>query len=53
MQQLAVAGRVEAIQTAHHDGEGMPARDERGSVCGGVDAVGAACHDDPLGMGQI
>lgn len=48
-----MAGRVEAIQTADHDGEGLPAGGERGSVCGGVDAVGAAGHDDPLGMGHL
>jgi hypothetical protein len=52
-QQLTVTGRVEAIQTADHDGEGLPAGGEGGSVCGGVDAVGAAGHNDPLGMGHL
>ena len=52
-QQLTIAGWVEAIQAADHDGEGLPACGECGSVCGGVDAVGAAGHDDPLSMGQI
>ena len=52
-QQLTIAGWVEAIQAADHDGEGLPACGECGSVCGGVDAVGAAGHDDPLGMRQV